>query len=96
MRNAGQAAGESHHSVTEYLQPRVPGAVLFESGSGSVGAPAVDLDHETLVAPPEVDLEAIELRVHLGQGKAVAAAEGEHPLRSVRVRSVSKGSPVGP
>jgi hypothetical protein len=45
-----------------------------------VGTPAVDLHHETLVAPQEVDLEAIELHVHLGPGKAVAAAEGEHPL----------------
>lgn len=39
--------------------------------------PAVDLDDETLIAPKEIDQEAIESNVHFRLGKAVATTQGE-------------------
>ena len=42
--------------------------------------PSVDLDDQPVRPPEEVDLESVDLHVHLGLGKAVAPAEGEHPV----------------
>jgi hypothetical protein len=41
--------------------------------------PAVDLDDEAL-SPPEEPTELVDGHVHFRRWKAVAAAEGEHPL----------------
>jgi hypothetical protein len=43
-----------------------------------MGLPAVDLDDEQLIGPEEVDHISIQTGVHLGLGKAVTPAKGEH------------------
>src|SRR5829696_1344856 len=82
------APGETHHLVTERLQPRVPSSVLLEGRSSPVGFSAVNLDDQAFGAPEEVDSEAIHEDIHFRLGKAVTPSKGqEHPLQ-VRARSV--------
>jgi len=55
----------------------IPGAVPLEGRTIAVVTKAVGLGDHAPVAPEEVDLVWPEPGVHLGLGKAVAAAEGE-------------------
>jgi hypothetical protein len=65
--------------VVEQGKARVARAVLLEGGAGPVCVPAVHLDDQGLIAPEEIHLVSVDLRIHLGTGNAVAA-EGEHSL----------------
>ncbi len=53
-----------------------------------MGLPAVDLDDEQLIGPEEVDHISIQTDVHLGLGKAVTPAKGEHALLELCPRTV--------
>ena len=67
--------GEPQDSKAKALHSRIADAVRFERGSVAVVSEAVGLDHQSAIAPEEVDLVGAESSVHLWLGKAVAARE---------------------
>src|SRR3954449_8968565 len=59
------------------MEVEVAGVVVLEGDRAAVVGPGVDLDHEPVGAPEEVDFPAAELDVDLGRRQAVAAVESE-------------------
>jgi hypothetical protein len=81
--------GEAQSAKTQALKVGVPSAVPLEGGPIAVVLEAVGLHDQAPVAPEEVDLVWPDSSVHLGLGKAVAAAEGEKDaLELAAVRSL--------
>ena len=72
--------GEARHRKAGQLEVHVLSAVAFEGSPHRVERVAVHLDHPPLLAPQEVDLVAVQPRVHLRIGQAAAAAQSEECL----------------
>ena len=87
--------GHPQHPLTGDGQLRVAQPVLLERAPGVVGRAAVQLHHQPRVAPEEVDLVAVEERVHLGPGQAVRGTELEEALLQLGPGPRAAGVVVG-
>jgi hypothetical protein len=75
--------GETQDRRASARQLPVPGPVGLEGAAVGVVAPAIDLDHQALGAPEEIDLVGADADVHLGLGDAVLAAEAQEDALQV-------------
>ena len=78
------APGDADHPVAGRLQRGVAGAVALERLSRRVVDEAVDLDDQPLLAPQQIDLDAVHDHVRVGSRQPCLADQRQQPALGLR------------